>query len=631
MVDYHNKLFQPIQIGRHKAQNRIEIAPAGAFLNNSDGSGNEKFRAYMKDISRSGAGIVTVGVSDINKQPLGGKVPWLANPGLISEYAEITEIMHIYGCLASIELVPVRQMLSPGFAVATQSSREEIRELIDEYAKAADFCLKAGFDMIMIHGGHGNVPGMFFSEKYNKRNDEYGGSFENRCRFGEELLDAVRREVGDKLAIEYRISAEELTADGMGIEETLNYTKKIQDKIDLLHISRGLLEEDSLLPYIFSPAYFPRALNLEAAKVFKKELSIPVSVVGGFNLDLAAEVVEQGDVDMVAMMRNMLADPLCIRKAKAGNSSDIRPCVRCNTCINETHSKMLGICCAVNPEIGRETWYSGTQSKAGKKKVVMVGGGPGNLEAARTAADRGHQVVILEKEKELGGALRMACAAEFKADLKKYLDWSVYTVMNHKNIRVCLNTNATANEIHKENPDAVFLGIGSKPILPAFTASKSGKVVWVGDVELKKAETGSDVIVVGAGFTGMEAALALAREGKKVRIIDMIPESRIGADGVHISIIGLKKLLLEAGVTFICEVKLEDVTEEGAIISRKDISRELLTCDTVVLSLGVRTDEEEVEALSHLVEETYILGDCARKGGTLYNAVKMGHALAMDL
>lgn len=630
-MNSQSKLFQPIRIGRYKAKNRIEIAPAGSFLNNTDGSSNAKFMAYMKNLSRSGAGIITVGVSDINKQPLGGRIPCLSNAGLIAEYAEITEMMHLHGVLASIELVPVKQMLTPGNVVATQSTKEQIRELMEEYADAADFCLKAGFDMIMIHGAHGNVPSMFFSEKYNKRTDEYGGSFENRCRFGEELLETIRLKVGDKLAIEYRISGEELTKGGTTLQETLEYTKRIQDKIDLLHVSRGILEEDSLLPYIFAPTYYPRGLNLEAAKAFKNELSIPVCVVGGFNLELASETVERGDTDMVAMMRNMLADPLCIKKAMAGKAEEIRPCIRCNTCINQTHTKMLGICCAVNPSIGRETWFSADDASMKRKKVVMVGGGPANLEAARDAADRGHQVVILEKENELGGALRMASTAEFKRDMKKYLDWSIHTVMNHENIHVCLNTNATEEIITEEKPDAVFLGIGSKPLVPNFTASGTDKVAWVGDVELKKNVTGEDVIVVGAGFTGMEAALALAREGKKVRIIDMIPEEKIGEDGVHVSMIALKNLLLKAGVTFTCQVRLEDVTKEGALISRKDGSQELLSCDTVVLSLGVRTDEKELEALSCLADETFIVGDCAVKGGTLFNAVKMGHALAMEL
>lgn len=183
-----------------------------------------------------------ISVPDPNhKQPLGGRVPWLGNPGLIAEYAEITEMIHLYGSLASIELVPVKQMLTPGFVVATQSTKEQIRELIEEYTDAADFCLKAGFDMIMIHGAHGNVPSMFFSKKHNRRKDEYGGSFSNRCRFGEELLEAIRSKVGDKLAIDYRISAQEMAEGGMEIQETLDYAKRIEDKIDLLHISRGFI------------------------------------------------------------------------------------------------------------------------------------------------------------------------------------------------------------------------------------------------------------------------------------------------------------------------------------------------------------------------------------------------------
>jgi 2,4-dienoyl-CoA reductase-like NADH-dependent reductase (Old Yellow Enzyme family) len=417
----------------------------------------------------------------------------VGNPLYIADLMDLAEVIHRYDALASIELVSGQYMITPPEVVATKSSKEEIKHLIELYANAAERCMIAGFDMIMIHGGHGNVPAMFFSRKHNHRTDEYGGSFENRCRFGEELLSAIREKVGNRIAIEYRISGEELLEGSSELEETLEYAKKIQDKVDIMHVSRGLLEEESLLPYLFQPTYFPRAMNLEAAKRFKKELNIPVSVVGSFDIETAEEVVSNGDVDVVAMMRNILADTDCVTNAYKGKSDETRPCVRCNTCINRTHTQFVRLRCAVNPLIGRETQFPELREEVHSKNIVIIGGGPAGLEAARTSAKRGYNVTIFEKNSELGGALRMASIAPFKKDMQRYLDWSIRSVINNPKIKVKLNTLATIDNVMAEKPDAVLVGVGAKPIIPKFTLSGTEKVAWVGDVELKKVPVGQDV------------------------------------------------------------------------------------------------------------------------------------------
>lgn len=630
-MDKNSNIFKSIKIGNFTAKNRIEVSPAGSFLCAKDGGNNAEFLAYTRSLARSGAGIVTLGVSSIDEEISGVPITSVGSPLCIADLADIAEIIHTYGALASIELVSGKYMLMPPEVVATESSKEEIKHLIELFANAAERCMIAGFDMIMLHGAHGNVPAMFFSKKYNNRTDEYGGSFENRCRFGKELLEAIRQKVGNKIAIEYRISAEELLEGNSEIEETLEYAKKIQDKVDMMHVSRGLLSENSLLPYLFQPTYFPRAMNLEAAKRFKKELNIPVSVVGAFDLETAEKAVANGDVDVVAMIRNILADTNCVSNAYKGKSEETRPCVRCNTCINRTHTQFLHLRCAVNPLIGREIQFPKIREEVQKKKVVIIGGGPSSLEAARVLAKKGHKVVIFEKNNELGGALRMASTAAFKKDMKKYLDWSIRTIMNNPKIEVRLNTAATRENVIKEKPDAVLIGVGAKPIIPKFTLSGTEKLAWVGDVELKRAKVGQNLVIVGAGFTGLESALSLSREGKKVKVIDMLPEERIGADGIQISMLALKELLKREGVTFTCEVKLADVTEEGAVVENKFGKKEVIPCDTVILSLGVRADKEQVELFKDIAEETYAIGDCIAKGGTLWNATRTGFDAAMEI
>lgn len=631
-MNKYNNIFKPIKIGRFIVKNRIEIAPAGVFLASKDGGNTIEFMEYTKKLAKSGAGIVTLGVSDVCKEKSGVPILNVGNFLCIADLSDIAEVIHRYDALASIELVHGRYMITPQDIVVNKSSKEEIKNIINLYAEAAERCMIAGFDMVMIHGGHGNVPAMFFSSEYNKRTDEYGGSFENRCRFGEELLEAVREKVGDRIAIDYRISAEELTEEGTKLEETLEYAKRIQDKVDIMHVSRGVMGKDSLLPYMFAPTYFPRGMNLDAAKIFKKELNIPVSVVGGFNLETAEETIKNGDVDIVCMIRNILADTDCVKKAYIGKEETIRPCVRCNTCIDRTHNKFLKIRCAVNALIGRETEFCKLRSDPERKKVVVIGGGPAGLEAARTAAIKGHEVVIYEKNNELGGTLKIAAAAVFKKDMNQYLKWSIKSVDSNPNIKVKLNSEATPEIIKEERPDAVFVAVGSKPVLPEFSMSGTEKVLYCGDVELNRLKTGNKVVVAGAGFTGLETALDLAMEGKDVTVIDRISQEEIGADGVYISMVGLRKLLDSYNVKFICNVSLCDVTEEGAVLEDKDGHKKVLKCDNVVISLGMKTDKEEVDKFRDIAENTYIIGDCKNiKGGNLFNAVRTAFDSAMEL
>ncbi len=624
-------IFKPIRIGTKTAKNRIEVAPAAPFLSGRDGGMNLEYAAYLNNLAKSGAGIVEIGVSNVNTSATGSPILCVGNPLLAADLSDAAEIIHKHGALASIELVHSKYMRMPAEKVANETTEEEIREIIGLFANAALNCLRAGFDMIMIHGGHGNVPAMFFSERFNRRTDKYGGSFENRCRFGIELLSAVREKVGDRLAVEYRISADEMLDGYTHIDETLEYAKKIEGLIDMIHVSRGLLEKRECLPYLNAPAYFPRAINLEYAKRFKQELSIPVAVVGAFNLELAEDALRWGDVDVVAMVRTIFADTDCVSNAYKGKDELTRPCVRCNTCIGRTHSKFIRVRCAVNPRLGRELWNPPTTAASSPKKALVIGGGPAGLEAARTASKKGHKVLLLEKNAELGGMLRYAAAASFKYDMKKYLDWSIRTVENDPNIEIRKNTKATPELVAAEKPDALFVAVGSEPIIPEFSMSGTDKIVWAGDVDLGTAETGRNVVIVGAGFTGLETALELAYKGKSVTVIDMVSEDMIGADGVEISMIGLMQLLKENNVGIRCEVRLEDVSAEGAVIRTKDGARETIFCDTAVLSLGVKRNEAEVAQFEHLAETVRVIGDCSlERGGTLYNAVRTAFDNVME-
>ncbi|NMA38395.1 MAG: FAD-dependent oxidoreductase [Papillibacter sp.] len=625
------EILKPVKIGRLSLKNRIEVSPAAPFIPwRSEDDKLRPLKLYYENLAASGAAVVTLGISSLE---LGEREPNMVRPACSpmrpDEVPELVEAIHKKGALASIEYSVMKYMMSGRELVSTMP-KSEIKAIIKAFAAQAKTALEMGFDMIMLHGGHGNVPAQFFAEYINKRTDEYGGSFLNRSRFAVEMLEAVREAVGDRLAIEYRISAEEILPGTTGLEETLEFAKLIQDKIDLIHVSRGLLEEDATLPYMFPPTYIPRGLNLEYARKFKQTLNIPVSVVGGFDLDKAEEAVSSGAADVVAMIRTVLADTDCVSKLIRGERDKIRPCVRCNTCIDMTHSKRQTIRCAVNPLVGREADFVDLSLKHGVKQVAVIGGGPAGMQAALTASQRGHKVTLFEKKGSLGGALRLASAAVFKQDMRKYLNWLISTVSTDKNIDIKLNTQADADIIRGLKADAVILAVGAQPIIPKIESCPA-KAVWVGDVETDYSLAGSSVVIAGAGFTGLEMALSLVREGRQVTVIDLLSEDKIGADGVAISMIWLKQALKDAGVKFICQVRLTDVTEEGAVVLRSDGSTETIPCDTVILSLGVRADRSLEEALGSVAREIYVIGDCSGQGGTLYKAISAAFDAAVKI
>jgi 2,4-dienoyl-CoA reductase-like NADH-dependent reductase (Old Yellow Enzyme family)/NADPH-dependent 2,4-dienoyl-CoA reductase/sulfur reductase-like enzyme len=629
-LNNYTHIFKPLKVGNMTVKNRIETAPCMPFLGTGDCDVSRELIEWERALAKGGAGIVTIGdspvVSDIARHV--GHILDLGSDKTINGLNKLAEAIQRYGAKASIELtyLDFRTIRTP-----MTMTQEDIKSVIDAFAMAAFRAMNAGLDMIMIHGAHGHLISQFLSAKKNQRTDAYGGSFENRARLVLQMLDAIRDKVGNRLAIEYRISADELAPDGIRLEEQMAFAKMIQDRIDLAHISVGNLFVPELSSLMIQPTYVPRGINVHYAETYKKALKIPVTALGSINLPMAEQIIAENKADMVAMNRGLLADPESINKVKRGEESAIRPCVRCNTCINRTHHFYIPIRCVVNPLNGRESEFSGLPPIKVQRKVVVVGGGPAGMEAARRAAGRGHRVVLMEKENRLGGTIIAASAAPFKADMKDYLAWAVRTTLDTPNLEVRLSTPATPEKIKNERPDVLIIAAGSTPLIPRLPGIDGPNVVWAGDADLGTVKIGKSVVVAGAGLTGSETALNLAQQGKKVTLIDMLSPEQINVNAPFIGVRTVWDMLQKLNTAIITSVKLEAVTSTGAVITCQDGKKQEIPCETLVLALGVEPRADVVKSLDGLAPEVFVIGDCHNRRGNLASAVSEGFFAAMDI
>lgn len=477
MERQYKHLSSPITIGRKTFRNRMFSAPMGGTDITNDGCIGPKSAAFYELRAKGGAAAVTVSECMVHKTD--GSHAYRLDESILNSLAGATyaaDAIRRHGAIPSLELShsgmfagtymtdktkqhelvqygPCDTVRADGVKVKALDE-ELITEIVHAYGHVASLAKRAGFEMVMIHGGHGWLINQFLSPLFNHREDEYGGSLENRCRFAIRVLKSVREAVGPDFLIEFRMSGSEFTEGGYGLEDGVEIAKMIEPYVDIIHVSAGTYQKTFGITH---PSMFEEhGRNVFLAAEIKKHVSKPVATIGGLNdPEQLEEIIASGKADIVYMARALLADPFLPRKVVENRPEEIVKCLRCFTCMAERAATSTRRC-TVNPLIGREMEGDEIQKAPTKRKVVVVGGGPGGLYAAYTAARRGHDVTLYEKENELGGILKSEQAISFKHEMYE-LSGTYALLAKRAGVTFKMNTEATKELIEKENPYAVII------------------------------------------------------------------------------------------------------------------------------------------------------------------------------
>jgi len=626
-IKYPN-LFSPLRVGNVMLKNRVVSAPMGIphkmVLSSTNYSG-----LSLYDKSAGGAGIIIVGSSYLGS--LSGE------DNAFNKYArgttrEVLSVVKQAGAIACIQfgffsprfldgtsLVP-SDGVDPFGLMGKEISKEQIDEMIEALCED---CIKAknfGFDMIMLHLAHDSLMSIFMSPVWNRRNDEYGGSLENRMRLGKEIVKRVRQAVGSDFPVMARVSRHLMLEESFEEDDMMAFIHEIHPYLDIINISAGTdcvggtsVEQFRANTHVNPQAFDPRFYNLDFCERVKRELGdkIIVAIVGAVGIPKKCEgYLKEGKFDLVMMARQLTADPYWPKKALAGHDEDIVPCIRCSHCyhIATIHENMQ---CAVNPRFRRENRVPLKLATADEQqKVVIVGGGPAGMKAALTACERGHKVILLEKEKELGGQMHHSKYDKFKDDIYQYQKYLI-TQLGKSNVDIILGVEATPDYVRSHTPDHLIIAIGADfttPPIKGIEHSKEAASIYPYIANIKE-----KTVVIGGGTIGSEVALQLAGNGCDVTLLEMgdvLAETGtwLYRHSLNWHVGKCDNLHVKLGAT------VQEIAENGVYYQDREGNEVFVEANIILHATGMAPRKEVVFSFFGITPNTAIVGDCNRVG-----------------
>lgn len=637
-----DQLFAPIKIRDMELKNRIILPAMGTRMADDKGFVTDKLVAYHAERAKGGCGLNIVEVAAVHTPSAPAHFVSISEDCFIEGHKKLTDAIHEQGGKASIQLWqgsiaacmdPRAQMLvvsdmNFGGHTIPAITKEQIQEVIACYGKAAARAVQAGYDCLEFHLAHNYLPHSFLSGGFNHRDDEYGGSFENRCRFPLEVIDEIRKNIPEGMPLFIRIDAQDdMLEGGMTIEDTIRFCNIAKEHgVDVLDVSRGNIITAASM-YEVPSIDVPNGFNIQNAAKIRKETGMLTVGVGRINTaKLANELIESDQVDMVVMGRAQLADPEFANKAHDGRVDEIVHCVGCNQGCYDGFTDVMNrphITCMRNPMIGHENEYTFEQADEAKN-VWVIGGGVGGMEAAQVLKARGHNVTLFEASDHLGGEFLLAGEAPGKAEMKEAA--KEMGRQTERRVLVKKNTTVDANMIKEGNVDAVVIAIGANPIEIPIEGMDTLPHAFAPEVLRHEVCPKGRVAVIGGGLVGLETADTLASDGCQVTILEM--KDAIGSDLGSLRKIAVMMKMAQLQVDMRPNSRVCKFTNEGIVLE----DGSTVACDFAVFAVGYKAKDSEdlVQACQDKDIPCYVIGD-AKRARRAIDAIAEGFEVARTL
>ena len=645
------KLFEPYTVKSMTLRNRIVMTPIGTNFAEHTGEVNERIIDYYKQRAKGGTGLITIEAASVYS-PQGASGSYqlrIDHDNYIPGLYRLCESIHDCGSKISIllnhagsaangkitNIQPVSASDIPsrvGGDIPRALTTDEIYTIVDKFAEAAKRAVTAGFDAVEIQAGHGYLLNQFLSPTTNDRTDEFGGSKENRARFTTLVLKAVRETVGENIPIFLGISADELAEGGNTLDDTLEIVEYFKDYVDVFDVSAGLT---CSIQYQYDADYLPDGWKSYMSKSIKEKTGKPCQTSGNIREpEVANRILEDGEADLIAIGRGLIADPEWVNKVQFGNTDDINRCISCNNGCTAT----LGdepIRCSINPALVSGSLYKDKKLKK-PCNVVVVGGGTAGLEAACTAAEVGCTTFLFEKNDHLGGLAVEISKIPDKKRLRDFPDYLVHRASKLTNLFIFKGQEATLPLIKALHPNIIVNSTGSNPLLPPIkglhdhidkegskVASITGMINHLADYP--EDCTGKKVVVVGGGAVGLDVVEYFAPKGAQVSIVEMMPQ--IGKDLDPVSKCGTNTLMREHNVNQMTETALCEVKADAFTVKANGEEKDL-PFDYGFVCLGMRANAPVLDEIREAFADTNVeiinIGDSVR-ARRIIDGVQEGH------